>query len=553
MLNNKTKNYSVVFLSMLLMLSCMNYADSGIRLNSLGFLPDMPKRATIVSKCSLFQVKRASDDEIVYSGIAAGPIHQNDVNQDVWIADFSQVRANGVFYLEIPDVGCSIEFKIGSDVYDEAYYTVMRGFYLWRCGTAVEGQYHGVRYAHAPCHMEDGWLDYIGAKDTRRDGTGGWHDAGDYGKYTGSASVSVAVLFMAWERFEDRLKTISLDVPETAPGYPDFLKEVKWETDWLLKMQYPDGSGKVSHKLTCLHFSGFVMPENDTRKRYFSDWSSTATADFVVAMAMAARHFKPYDADYADTCLTAAIKSYDFLKKNPQDKRPDLQAFSTGGYSTPDVDDRLWAAAQMWDTTGKPEYLKDFENRVTELGTKVEHNWDWANVEDAAIFTYLLSERQGRDPELYRRLRNELIETADAIVRQAKDEIYARPFGALYYWGCNGAVARQTILLLNANKIEPKEAYVQTSLDAIGHLFGRNYYGRSYVTGLGNRPPMHTHDRRSGADDIEAPWPGYLVGGGESATGWEDDQGSFRTNEVAINWQAALIYALAGFINNSPR
>jgi endoglucanase len=97
--------------------------------------------------------------------------------------------------------------------------------------------------------------------------------------------------------------------------------------------------------------------------------------------------------------------------------------------------------------------------------------------------------------------------------------------------------------------MSPNPAYVNTALDAIGHLFGRNYYGRSYVTGLGHRPPLNPHDRRSGADDIKEPWPGYLIGGGHSATGWNDAQEDYKTNEIAINWQAGLVYALAGFTN----
>lgn len=70
-----------------------------------------------------------------------------------------------------------------------------------------------------------------------------------------------------------------------------------------------------------------------------------------------------------------------------------------------------------------------------------------------------------------------------------------------------------------ANKVSPNAEYVNAALDAVAHLFGRNYYGRSYVTGLGRQPPMNPHDRRSGADGIVAPWPGYLVGGGHAATG----------------------------------
>jgi endoglucanase len=83
----------------------------------------------------------------------------------------------------------------------------------------------------------------------------------------------------------------------------------------------------------------------------------------------------------------------------------------------------------------------------------------------------------------------------------------------------------------------------------VNHIFGHNYYNRSYVTGLGLNPPMNPHDRRSGADDVEAPWPGYIVGGGHSATDWVDEEASYSHNEVAINWQAALVYALAGFVN----
>lgn len=546
------KKNACIFLYLFVLMVC-RAADTDIRLNSLGFLADMPKRATIVARCSDFEVKKASDDKVVYAGTVTSPVHQDNVNQGACIADFSKFQMTGLYYLDVPGVGRSIEFKIGRSVYDEAYYTAMRGFYLWRCGCAVKGTHNGTVYAHGPCHREDGRQDYIGVENTRRDGTGGWHDAGDYGKYTVNAGVTLGVLFMAWEQFEDRLQTISLNLPNTAPGYPDFLKELKWETDWLLKMQHPNGSGKVSHKLTRLNFAGFVMPEEDTAKRYFTDWGSAATADFTAVMAMAARCFRPYDAAYADICLQAAQRSYTFLKNHPDNKRPDQEAFSTGGYGTRDADDRLWAAAELWQTTGKAEYLKDFEEQAESLRRTVDINWDWGNVKNLGIFTYILSERNGRNPELLDKLRRDAVVVADTIVRQAENDIYARPLGGQYYWGCNGTVARQTVNLLIANEIEPKAAYVHTALDAVGHLFGRNYYGRSFVTGLGHRPPMHPHDRRSGADGIEPPWPGYLVGGGHTAIDWNDVQEDYRTNEIAVNWQAALVYALAAFVNESPQ
>jgi endoglucanase len=59
------------------------------------------------------------------------------------------------------------------------------------------------------------------------------------------------------------------------------------------------------------------------------------------------------------------------------------------------------------------------------------------------------------------------------------------------------------------------------------------------------------------------PWPGLLVGGAhkdsrdpEARTNsevpvgkfWFDETGDYFVNEIAINWNAALIYALAGFV-----
>jgi endoglucanase len=165
------------------------------------------------------------------------------------------------------------------------------------------------------------------------------------------------------------------------------------------------------------------------------------------------------------------------------------------------------------------------------------------------MMTYCFSNQKGKTPEILEDIRQDMIAVADSIVRIRNRDVYARPMDR-YWWGCNGAVARQAVVLQAANRISPNPEYVNTALDAIAHLFGRNVYGRSFVTGLGHQPPMNPHDRRSGADGIESPWPGYLIGGGLNATNWTDAQADFRTNEIAINWQAALVYALAGFVSD---
>ena len=527
---------------------CLYSQNATFRFNSIGYLPKHQKIASVSKVFSSFEVVDVQTQQAVFTAKADGPYQQDGFDAKVWKADFSALKKEGSYQIKLDDGTLSPDFTISQNVYNHAFSTSMRAFYLWRCGTAVTGEHNGNTYQHGVCHINDGYLDYIGQPGVKKDGAGGWHDAGDHGRYVVNASITVGLLFYAWDHFNDKLKTLDFGLPETAAGFPQYLKELKWETDWLLKMQYPDGSGRVSHKLTRLGFSGMIMPEDDHEKRYFTEWSSAATAGFVGMMAQAARYFKPYDEAYAQKCLEAAKLSYGFLAENIAYKRFVQGDFSTGGYQSPDVDDRLWAAAEMWETTGEAVYLADFEARIQKMDNKVDENWDWGNISNMAVFTYVLSKREGRDPKLLQQVKDEIIEVANAIVDKANTDIYNRPLGNTYYWGCNGTVARQVVNLQVANMLIPNEKYIETALDAIHHLFGRNFYARSFVTGLGFNPPMFPHDRRSEADNIEAPWPGYIVGGGTKATNWDDAMPSFSTNEVAINWQAALVYALAGFI-----
>ena len=70
-----------------------------------------------------------------------------------------------------------------------------------------------------------GWHD-----DGTYDVSGGWYDAGDYGKYTTSGALAV------WQLLG------TLDVlPPDDPRVGAVLAECRWELDWLLRMQVPPG------------------------------------------------------------------------------------------------------------------------------------------------------------------------------------------------------------------------------------------------------------------------------------------------------------------------
>jgi hypothetical protein len=230
---------------------------------------------------------------------------------------------------------------------------------------------------------------------------------------------------------------------------------------------------------------------------------------------------------------------------------PDITAFTTGAYGVRnDASFRLWAAAELWETTGDAAALADFEQRANALAAndKVSADFDWGNPKNLGVYTYLLSSRSGKNESVVSTLRAQLLQRADSLVTTQAASAYGRALSN-YYWGVNGAVARTCMILQVANQLSPKAEYLDCCVAQVAHLFGRNYYGRSFVTGEGKDPPLHPHHRPSASDSVDQPFPGLLVGGAQPLfSSWQDVEEEYTTNEVAINWNGALAYALAGFL-----
>jgi endoglucanase len=529
-----------------------------IRVNSIGFLPAAKKQATAAASVKNFRVLRtdAGSDQEVFTAASSEPLKTaaTDTHETVRVLDFSTVTQPGRYVIDAPEIGRSAPFSIGNDVWNNAYLTVTRAMYLWRCGTEVHGEWNGVRYHQRPCHLDDGWLDHVGGGHTRRPSVGGWHDAGDYNKYVVNAGVTVGLMFKALEHFPERVRAVNLGIPESANATPDLLDEIRWELEWLFTMQLEDG--RVYHKLSSPDFRFWGPAENDKDPRYFSPWGTSATASFTATMACAARHFRDYDSAFAARCLKAAELSWACLLKHPTLVEPDQSAFKTGGYGSPDTSHRLWAVAELWEATGEKSYLDEFETRAATVEFS-PNGPGWGDVNDLALGTYLISRHASKDNDprrsaLVGRLTKNLLKHADAAVANGNENAHGRPLGVgreHWSWGCNGNVAGQTFQLHLADRLRPDTRYRETAQLALGHLFGRNYHGRSYVTGLGANPPQHPHDRRG-----EPAWPGYLVGGPwPDARSWTDELADYERNEIAINWNAALIYALAAFVEPASR
>jgi endoglucanase len=562
------------------LLPLLGAASEAIKVDQVGYLPTRPKLALVTDPraTGAFRVRRSRDGSEVAGGALSPAVSDPDTGDTVRVADFSSLTEEGTFTLEVAGVGTSDEFDVRADVYRAAFVLAARSFYGQRCGTAVD---LGHGYAHAACHTSgtptpDALFHSSSGASGAIDGSGGWHDAGDYGKYVVNSGIATGELLLAYELFPDRVGAISLDIPESANGIPDLLDEARWNLRWMLKMQ--DADGGVWHKLTSERFGSFVMPEKDDGgPRYVIGTgaapfkSSCATADFAAVMAIAARLFRPFDAEFARTALAAAEKAWRWVEKNPSVVFRNCCGVQTGEYGDASCDDEhLWAAAELLRTSGTPEYDAYFKAHYAALGPVLGTGPpSWPDVRSLAFFTYALTGPAAADDPIRGRIRADAVSAARAIVERTRANPYRQSLRASeYVWGSNGVVANYGVSLILAHALQPNPAFLDTAAENLHYLLGRNTFALSWVTQLGDRPFRHPHHRPSGGDASAEPWPGLLSGGPNRYGGdpvidalpaapparrYRDDQGSYASNENAINWNAPLVLLLASLLPDPAR
>ena len=538
---------------------------SAIKVDQVGYLPQARKIAFVVAEQTgtEFLIRKVDNSSIVFRGPLSTAVIDTDSGDRVQLADFSQLRNEGSFYIEVPGVGRSWSFSIGTAVYRRAFYLTMRSFYGQRCGTAVDLGPEFPNYKHAACHLTGAYHSTSG-KSGPHVSTKGWHDAGDYGRYVVNSGIATGELLWTWEIFERR---ISLNIPESTNSIPDILDEIRWNLDWMLTMQ--DDDGGVWHKQTSEHFADFVMPENDKLESYVVGIgkepykSSTATADFAAVMAIAARVYKTFDAVYARHCLTAAEKAWSWLQKYPNVTFRNSGNVVTGGYGDNNAGDEVfWAAAELWRTTKQQDYERYFlAHYVEQLPAISNGPPGWPRVASLGLWTYALDTKANEVAAVV--IRSTSLKTAHEIVERTNKNGYRVSLrSGDYVWGSNGVAANYGVQLLIANVIKPDQRYTQTALENLHYLLGRNTFSLSFVTQLGENPFRHPHHRPSEADRNAEPWPGLLSGGPNRsrqdpamkrltelppAKMYMDDWESYATNEIAINWNAPFVFLLAAF------
>ena len=569
--------------------------NNPIRVNQLGYGTRLPKYVAVLDEKPVYLFDNGGNLLTEYP--VPGLSFDEASGDNVYILDLGDIKS-GSYTLK------SGEYTVDIEVSDKPYPTLVnsliKGLYYQRCGCELEEKYAGL-FTHKACHTTPAtdWEDRLIKKTI----TGGWHDAGDYGKYVSPGAVTVAHMLYSYLLFGEGCSD-DLNIPETGNGTPDILNEARYELDWILKMQREDGA--FHHKLTKDHFAPFIMPEDDTDPEYIIPPSYTATAGATAVLALASRTYKKFDPAFSENALNAAVKGYKWLIAN-QDFVPYMnpKGVNTGPYNdTRVVDELFWASCELYLVTGERSYIDEAEKlyifaknadkapaedmvfrqmmikqeeAVAYINKKYPFfhtpkllglnlaEFGWSNVGGLGALTCLFFLKEKAGHVLYDELKEDFLKRSEDVLRKVNDSKYRTALRIdEYVWGSVINLMNNAMTMVVNFMLTGREDMRNGALSQIDYSLGLNALDLSFVTGLGHRSVQNPHHRPSGADGVDAPVPGFIVGGPNkkwtypetkerlgdtpAAKYYLDETPSADTNEVAIYWNSPVIF-VASFFN----
>ncbi len=525
-----------------------------IRINQAGYAEGLPVYAAILTK-GLVELKDEAGNILPFE---AAPLKLDEASDDrVTVADLGQLKA-GKYTLESPEGNRTL--TVSAHAWQAVTNALIKGLYYQRCGCELKPEHAGV-YAHPACHTAPAtdWED----RSVQRRVTGGWHDAGDYGKYVGPGAVTVGHLLYAWKLFPNGCSD-DLNIPETGNGVPDILNEARYELEWMLQMQRSDGA--FHHKLTKARFAPFIMPQDDHEPEYLMPAAHCATAAACACLALAYRVYKAFDDAFANHMLLSARRAWEWLEKHTEDFVPyrNPEGVFTGWYGErTDQDDRFWAACELLAATGEETYrtaaeaLYDDDLDLTQFG--------WADVSGMGALCCLFDLGETAGETLYTRLKEDFLRQSEEALKLSQASGYGTALAwDNYVWGSILPILSNAMTMIINALLTGREDMRNAALKQWDYALGMNALDICFVTGFGENRVMHPHHRPSDADGIEEPVPGLISGGpnnkmcfpqtreklGENtppAKYFVEETFSADTNEIAIYWNSPAVFAGAFF------
>ncbi|MFN4254575.1 MAG: glycoside hydrolase family 9 protein [Saprospiraceae bacterium] len=381
---------ALLFAAATLFAQQLGTTDNHIKVDQFGY-PPFAQKIGIVSNpqvgynnnqpftnpSATYEVRRWADNSVAFSGPLVawngGATHAQSGDK-VWHFDFSALTETGSFYLYDPvKLKRSYRFDISNTIYNGVLKQAVRSFYYQRCGTAKSAPHAQSPWTDGVCHTHaqqdvDCRLVSNPVAGTAKNLRGGWHDAGDYNKYTNFTFGTLTDMLLAYEE-NPAAWADDYGIPESGNGVPDLLDEIKYELDWLRRMQLTNGA--LLSKVSVTDFGAASPPSADNNFRRYGAESTSSTLTGAAIFALAALQYKqiPARVAYADTLKKAAEKAWTWANNNP------AVIFSNAGFSSanPEVSDydrlarKVCAAAYLFALTNKGTYKTFFDANYQQM------------------------------------------------------------------------------------------------------------------------------------------------------------------------------------------
>ncbi|WP_421871567.1 glycoside hydrolase family 9 protein [Marinoscillum sp.] len=555
----------------LLMWSCAfmdksSQSDPNIRLNQVGFYPNGQKLAIIVGpQDDSFELKDKNDQTVFTSEVLPAK-YWDQSGENASILDFSAFSETGEYYLQNGNIKSAL-FTISEQPYTELLKSAAKTYYFNRATTELQEEYAGV-YKRPFSHPDTTVLIHASAAgDFISAGTSistpfGWYDAGDFNKYIVNSGISTYTLLTSYQHYQTLFDTLEWNIPESNNSRADLLDEILWNIKWMETMQ-DTLDGGVYHKTTTANFEGFMEASKASAQRFVVTKGTAASLNFAAVMAKASVVYKSEDSVYSQQLLNRAKAAWNWAQrhpnaefKNPVSNSPKYPSIHTGEYGDNHFQDEFfWAGAELYLATMDMNYLQ--AQSIDEFSYFNVPNW--ATVETLGLISLASSDLNNH---LKKKASDQLMVLAERLISDWRESPYRVTINK-FVWGSNAEVMNQSMVLLNAYRVLGNVEYFEAAVSGLDYVLGRNATGYCFVTGYGQVSPMNIHHRQSASDNIDQPIPGFLVGGPNPrnihqdcgadeypvhlpAKCYLDEVCSYSTNEVAINWNAPLVYVTAG-------
>ncbi len=523
--------------------------NPAIHVNQVGYAPSLTKKAVVgyylgslgelpVDPGAGFKVVDAATGREVFRGDLKSRRDQGfqyavAPYQKVYEADFSALETPGQYRVAVPGMGASLPFAIDEGLAAAFARTYALGLYHQRCGAELGLPF--TRFAHKACHLAPAEIPtpafkmvqrvldgdtakgddlpppkaprmanlqaclYPFVKEGKVDVTRGHHDAGDYSKYTINSAALIHYLVWAADVLPGVGALDNLGLPESGDGKSDILQIVRWETEFLSKMQDSDGGFYFLVYPRDRKYEGNVTPDQGDPQVVYPKTTSV-TAAGVAALAQAARSplFRRQFPGDAARYLKQARKGWEFLERAwaKYGRQGAYQKITHYGNNFGDADEVAWAAAELYLATGEQKYHERLAGEFDPADPKT-WRWGWVHLTESygnAIRSYAFADRSapGRrlDAAYLAKCRAEISAAGQDALSRAGACAYGTSFPleskrfrtAGWYFPIAAALD-----LIAADQLEPKPGLLEAAVGNLNYEGGLNPNNVTFITGLGWR------------------------------------------------------------------